>query len=285
MIIAGLLGGEDDAPKHADELAGQVRDLGLGEQYGVTVRTGGIGLMKAEATEQIQHDLLRTELIALPLCFLALVWVFGGLLTAAVPMAVGLMAIVGSMSLLRLITHFADASIFALNLTVALGLALAVDYTLLIISRYRDELADGAEPDHALVVTMFTAGRTVLFSAAVVALSMSVMIIFPTYFLKSFAYAGIATVAFAAAAAILVTPAAIALLGEQDRRLRRKEIGAESVSAARARDPGLSRRRSGTGLPRSSSGTPFRSACRRWLCCCFWASRSSASSGATRTTG
>src|SRR6202011_5874918 len=102
-----------------------------------------------------------------------------------------------------------------MNLTVAMGLALSIDYTLLIISRYRDELADGADRDRALVRTMATAGRTVLFSAMTVALSMVAMVLFPMYFLKSFAYAGIAVVAFAAVAAIVVAPAAIALLGDR----------------------------------------------------------------------
>src|SRR6185312_15899806 len=92
---------------------------------------------------------------------------------------------------------------------------LAIDYTLLIVSRYRDELADGVPPERALIRTMMTAGRTVLFSAVTVALSMAVMLLFPMYFLKSFAYAGVATVGFAAVAAIVVTPAAIWLLGDR----------------------------------------------------------------------
>jgi RND superfamily putative drug exporter len=130
-------------------------------------------------------------------------------------LAVGGFAILGSMAVLRAITLVTDVSIFALNLTVAMGLALAIDYTLLIISRYRDELADGADRDRALVRTMATAGRTVLFSAMTVALSMVAMVLFPMYFLKSFAYAGIAVVMFAAIAAIVVAPAAIALLGDR----------------------------------------------------------------------
>ena len=153
------------------------------------------------------------ESIAVPLSFLVLVWVFGGLMAAALPMAVGGLAIVGTMSVLRLITFTTDVSVFALNLSTAMGLALAIDYTLLIISRYRDELADGATRDAALIRTMVTAGRTVLFSAVTVALSMAAMVLFPMYFLRSFAYAGVATVAFAALAAIVVTPAAIVLLG------------------------------------------------------------------------
>src|SRR4029450_1568052 len=119
------------------------------------------------------------------------------------------------MAVLRAVTLVTDASIFALNLTVAMGLALAIDYTLLIISRYRDELADGADRDRALVRTMATAGRTVLFSAMTVALSMVALVLFPMYFLKSFAYAGIAVVVFAAVAAVVVAPAAIALLGDR----------------------------------------------------------------------
>jgi len=106
-------------------------------------------------------------------------------------------------------------SIFALNLTAALGLALAIDYTLLMVSRFREEVADGADRDTALVRMMVTSGRTVAFSAITVALSMAVMVLFPMHFLKSFAYAGVATVVFAALAALLVTPAALFLLGDR----------------------------------------------------------------------
>ena len=172
-------------------------------------------MVNVQITEQSQRDLLLMESIAIPFSFLVLVWVFGGLLAAALPVAVGIIAILGSLSVLRLITFGTDVSIFALNLTTAMGLALAIDYTLLIISRYRDELADGADRDTALLRTMATAGRTVLFSATTVALSMAVMVLFPMHFLKSFAYAGVATVAFAAAAAVVVTPAAIVLLGDR----------------------------------------------------------------------
>ena len=117
--------------------------------------------------------------------------------------------------MLRTISFATDISIFALNLTTAMGLALAIDYTLLIISRYRDELADGADREVAVVRTVVTAGRTVLFSATTVALSMAVMVLFPMHFLKSFAYAGVAVVAFAAFAAVVVTPAALVLLGDR----------------------------------------------------------------------
>jgi RND superfamily putative drug exporter len=211
LIVAGITGAENDAQTYAKTLSDEVAY----SRDGITVRTGGVAVVNVQITEQSQRDLLLMESIAIPFSFLVLVWVFGGLLAAALPVAVGVMAILGSLAVLRLITFGTDVSIFALNLATAMGLALAVDYTLLIISRFRDELAEGADRDAALVRTMVTAGRTVLFSATTVALSMAVLILFPMHFLKSFAYAGVATVAFAAAAAVVVTPAAIVLLGDR----------------------------------------------------------------------
>ena len=211
LIVATLSGGENGAQKYASALAGQV----TGERDGLSIRAGGTAMIYQQINEQTKNDLLRMEAIAVPLSFLVLVWVFGGLLAAALPMMVGLMAILGAMSVLRALTSFTEVSIFALNITTALGLALAIDYTLLIVSRYRDEIAGGADREAALVRTLCTAGRTVLFSAVTVALSLSALVLFPMYFLKSFAYAGIATVAFAAAAAVIVTPAAIVLLGDR----------------------------------------------------------------------
>ena len=199
--------------KYAQTLTDQLVPDAPIEPGDITVRSGGVAMVNAQITSQSQRDLLLMEAIAIPLSFLVLVWVFGGLVAAALPVAVGAMAILGSMSVLRVITLGTDVSIFALNLSTALGLALAIDYTLLIISRYRDELAGGADAHDALVRTVMTAGRTVLFSATTVALSMAAMIVFPMHFLKSFAYAGVATVGFAALAALVVAPAAIALLG------------------------------------------------------------------------
>lgn len=226
LVIATMAGGENKAQVYASELASQV----VGERDGVSVAAGGSSVIIKQINEQTKHDLMRMEAIALPLSFLVLVWVFGGVIAATLPLLVGMMAILGSMSVLRLITHFTDVSIFALNITTALGLALAIDYTLLIVSRYRDEIAGGATPEAALERTMSTAGRTVLFSAVTVALSLSALLVFPMYFLKSFAYSGVATVAFAAAAAIFVTPAAIVMLGNRldawdFRRWLRRRLG------------------------------------------------------------
>lgn len=211
LIVAGIKGDESQQQKYAKELSDQVAN----GHDGVEVRPGGTAMVNVQITEQSQRDLLVMESLAIPLSFLVLVWAFGGLVAAALPVAVGVMAILGALSVLRLISFATDVSIFALNLTTAMGLALAIDYTLLMISRFRDELAEGASRDDALVATMVTAGRTVLFSATTVALSMAVLVLFPMHFLKSFAYAGVATVTFAAASAIVVTPAALVLLGDR----------------------------------------------------------------------
>jgi uncharacterized membrane protein YdfJ with MMPL/SSD domain len=226
LIVAGIAGGESDAQKYTKELTERL----VHDRDGVTVRAGGEAMIYVQINGQTEKDLLLMESIAIPLSFVVLVWVFGGLLTAALPLAVGAFAILGSMAVLHAITFVTDVSIFALNLSVAMGLALAIDYTLLIVSRYRDELAAGSLRDEALIRTMATAGRTVLFSALTVALSMVAMVLFPMYFLKSFAYAGIAVVTFAAVAAVVVAPAAIVLLGDRldaldVRRLIRRTLG------------------------------------------------------------
>jgi RND superfamily putative drug exporter len=226
LIVAGITGGESGAQKHAKTIAEQV----VHDRDGVTVKAGGEAMLYVQVNDQTERDLLLMESIAIPVSFVVLVWMFGGLLAAALPLAVGGFGVLGSMAVLHAITYVTDVSIFALNLTVALGLALGIDSTLLIISRYRDELAGGAGREAALIRTMATAGRTVLFSAMTVALSMVAMVMFPMYLLKSFAYAGIAVVAFAAVAALVVTPAVIVLLGDRldafdVRRLARRLLG------------------------------------------------------------
>jgi putative drug exporter of the RND superfamily len=225
LIVAGITGGESGAQMHAKTLT-----EGLHDFDGVTVKAGGEVMGSVQLIDQTKKDLLVMEAISLPLSFVVLMWVFGGLLAAALPLAVGVFAILGSMAVMRAISFATEVSVFALNLILAMGLALAIDYTLLIVSRFRDELADGAGRDEALIRTMASTGRTVLFSAITVALSMVAMALFPMYFLKSFAIAGVAVVAFAAAVSVVVTPAAIVLLGKRldsldVRRLARRALG------------------------------------------------------------
>ena len=225
LIVAGITGGESGAQLHAKALSDRLHDFD-----GVRVTVGGEVMGSAEIIDQTKKDLLAMEAISLPLSFVVLVWVFGGVLAAALPLAVGAFAILGSMAVMRAITFASEVSVFALNLILALGLALAIDYTLLIVSRFRDEFAGGAGRDEALVRTMATTGRTVLFSAITVALSMAAMALFPMFFLTSFAIAGVAVVAFTAVASLVVTPAAIVLLGERldaldVRRFARRVLG------------------------------------------------------------
>lgn len=211
LITTGVVGNEAQQQSYTRELA----DAVVGDRNGIQVRAGGTAMVNLQVTDQSKRDLLVLESVVVPLSFLVLIWVFGGVLAAALPVVVGVMAILGSLAVLRTVTFFTDVSIFALNLTTAMGLALAIDYTLLMISRYRDELTTGASRERAVVTTMKTAGRTVLFSAVTVALSMAAMVLFPMNFLRSFAYAGVATVAFAALAAVILTPAAMMLLGDR----------------------------------------------------------------------
>ncbi|OBI46319.1 MMPL family transporter [Mycobacterium sp. E796] len=209
LIVAGLKGGENDAQDYASILT---REL-VHDRDGVTVRAGGMAVAYAQINDQNARDLLLMESIAIPLSFAVLVWVLGGVVAAALPIGVGGLVIVCTMSVLRLISFATDVSTYALDLSIAMGLALAIDYNLLIISRYREELAHSGERDRALFRTMATAGRTVLFSATTVGLSMAVMALFPMYFLKSSAYTIVATAVIVAIATVVVTPAAIALLG------------------------------------------------------------------------
>ncbi len=211
LIVVGITG---DAAQQQATTRSLVDDVAH-DRGAVVVRAGGPAMVNLQITEQSKRDLVFTESLVVPLSFLVLVWVFGGLFAAALPVVVGVMAILGSLAVLRVITLFTDVSIFALNLTTAMGLALAIDYTLLMLSRFHDEMSESGNREQALMTTMQSAGRTVLFSATTVALSMSVLVLFPVHFLRSFAYAGVATVAFAALAALVVTPAAIMLLGDR----------------------------------------------------------------------
>lgn len=209
VIAVHLEGDETQIQKSAGTLSAEL----TGTVDGVTVRAGGAAATFHEVNEQITHDLAVAEAAAIPLTLVVLVLVFGSLVAASLPLLVGLFAIAATLAILRFFTLFTDVSIYAMNLTTALGLALAIDYSLFIVSRFREELANGLDPRAATVRALQTAGRTVLFSALTVALSLSAMLVFDLYFLRSFAYSGVAVVAAAAAASLVVLPAALVLLG------------------------------------------------------------------------
>ncbi|MFE3583151.1 MMPL family transporter [Streptomyces vinaceus] len=211
LIAARVLGDEKTRAAVLERIAPRYR----GEHGPVSVSLGGPVAVQREVTTTIQEDLLRAEVIALPVTLVLLVLVFGSAVAALLPLAVGIVAILGTNAVLRGLTEFTDVSVFAQNLTTALGLGLAIDYALFIVRRFREELAAGRDPAAAVGATLRTAGRTVLFSALTVAVSLSAMLFFPMYFLRSFAYAGVAVVLLAAAAALVLLPAALLLLGER----------------------------------------------------------------------
>ncbi|MFE3544223.1 MMPL family transporter [Nocardia sp. NPDC059177] len=210
LILASIEGDDAELPVRAAELTEQIQVDGP-----VTIRAGGLAASFADINTQISKDLVIAEAIAIPVTGLLLALVFGSVVAAALPIAIGLFAIAAALGILRVLTSVADVSIFALNMTTALGLALAIDYSLFIVSRYREELAAGATPTAAVIRSIQTAGRTVVYSALVVALSLSALLVFPQYFFKSFAYAGIAVVAAATAAAVIVLPALLILVGDR----------------------------------------------------------------------
>ncbi|MGW4703807.1 MMPL family transporter, partial [Streptomyces sp. NPDC004285] len=237
VIAARIAGEEKDAAAVLDRIAPAYR----GAHGPVEVSLGGGLAVRHEMQTVIQEDLLRAELIALPLTLVLLVMVFGSAVAALLPLGVGIVAILGTNAVLRGITEFTDVSVFAQNLTTALGLGLAIDYALFVVRRYREELAAGADTSAAVRTTLRTAGRTVLFSALTVAVSLAAMLVFPQYFLRSFAYAGIAVVLLAATAALTLLPAALVLLGDRVnaldlRRLLRRGRAQGNGTAGAGRD-------------------------------------------------
>ena len=209
LVTAHVLGNDNVTPKRGAALA----DRFDGTRDGVTVRAGGQTVANYQISNQISHDLALAEAVAVPLTMVALVVVFGSVVAALLPLAIGGVAIVGTLAILRLLTQFVPVSVYAINLTTALGLGLAIDYSLFILSRYREERKKGRDDAAAIQASVRSAGRTVLFSSLTVGLSMAAMLVFPFYFLRSFAYAGLAVVAVAALGAVVVLPALLALLG------------------------------------------------------------------------
>jgi uncharacterized membrane protein YdfJ with MMPL/SSD domain len=174
---------------------------------------GGSLIANEQSAEQIEKDLVRAELFALPVLFLLSLFVFRGLIAAALPLVSGIVAILSTFVLLRLVNDATPLSVFAANLVSGLGFGLAIDYSLFVVSRYREELAVVGPGRDALRRTMATAGRTVLFSSLTVALSLAALLVFPQPFLYSMGIGGMLAALFAGATALVVLPAILAALG------------------------------------------------------------------------
>ncbi|MFC1402929.1 MULTISPECIES: MMPL family transporter [Streptacidiphilus] len=209
LIVAHVDGSEQQASKTAKALISRY----AGVHDGLSVQAGGHRGVNNDVSSQVTKDLALAEGIAVPVTLLLLVLAFGSLVAALLPLVIGVIAILGTFAELDLLGSVTSVSVFAINLTTALGLGLGIDYALLLVSRFREELAAGRETPEALVATVRTAGRTILFSAATVATALAALLVFPPFFLRSFAYAGIGVVAIAALAALIVVPALLAVLG------------------------------------------------------------------------
>jgi uncharacterized membrane protein YdfJ with MMPL/SSD domain len=177
------------------------------------VAMGGFAPGFNETNDQTREDLTKSELIAFPILALLLLFVFRGVVAAAIPLLIGVISIVGTLLVLRIMAGFTDTSLFALNIATGLSLGLAVDYALLLVSRYREELAAHGHSREAHVRTVRTAGRTALFSGLTVAAAMAALIVMPQRFLYSMAVAGTAVALLSALIALLVVPSLLALLG------------------------------------------------------------------------
>jgi putative drug exporter of the RND superfamily len=211
LIATQIAGDDSTAPLRAHDLAQSL----TGEKDGVTVAAGGQAVAQGDIYRQSRIDLILVEAIAVPLTFIALIWVFGSVMAAMLPIIVAVAALVATMAVLRTLSMLTDVSVFALNLATALCLALAIDYSLLIINRYREHVSAGLSRDQAVVATMTTTGRTVTYSALTVAALTATMIVFPMPFLRSMAYAGLVGAGVSLAGALLVVPAVIVLLGDR----------------------------------------------------------------------
>jgi RND superfamily putative drug exporter len=203
LVVANIAQG--DSASIADNYSG---DAGA-----VEVIVGGPAVAGDDIDGQVGADLALAESIAVPVILVLLVIAFGSVVAALLPLVVGAIAIMGTFGELSVLGSATDVSIYAINLTTALGLGLGIDYALLMVSRYREELAAGRAVPDAVVRTVETAGRTILFSGLAVAAALTALLVFPLYFLRSFAYAGIGVVAIAVAGAIVALPALLAVLG------------------------------------------------------------------------
>ncbi|MCU1376237.1 MAG: putative rane protein [Actinomycetia bacterium] len=179
------------------------------------VEVGGMGPVFDEMSTTIESDLAKAEAVAVPVTLILLVFIFGGLVAASLPLVVGAVAVFGAFLSLFLLAQVTDVSVFSINLCTAMGLGLAIDYSLFVVSRFREELHKGKSVEEAVVKTVETAGRTVAFSGLTVAVSLSALLVFPLYFLRSFAYAGVAVVVVAAVASVVSLPALLAVLGHR----------------------------------------------------------------------
>jgi uncharacterized membrane protein YdfJ with MMPL/SSD domain len=205
--------------------------------HGVRTQVGGLTAFNVVTDDLTKQDVSKGEMLAMPVVLVLLVFIFGGLVAAGMPLLIGILAILGSLTITRLLTQITDVSTFAVNIITVLGLGMAIDYSLLIISRFREHLRAGNDTPAAVAATMATAGRTVLVSGTLICLSLASLLIFPQVFLQSMGLGGIAGVLLAMTGALTVLPALLAVLGPRINALRIPLPG-RNRRTGRAGDPG-----------------------------------------------
>ena len=207
-------GGEAFTPE-SQEMGDYFQKNFDGKRDGLTIYSGGVGVVGNAINKKIADDLKIAEAISIPLTFILLVLVFGAMAASAMPLIVGVSAILGAFFLLYLISLVTSVSVYSLNLTTGLGLGLGIDYALLIVNRFREELHRGKSVEDSIVATMASAGKTVFYSGLTVLVTLLSLTFFPLPFLKSFGYAGVSVVAIAVAGALFGLPPILAMLGKK----------------------------------------------------------------------
>jgi putative drug exporter of the RND superfamily len=237
LVVGHIAGSDSTVEKRAKALTSE-----LSERSPVAVVSAGGGSVAFhDIGTQIKKDLAVAESIAIPLTMILLVIAFGSVVAASLPVLIGLISIVTTLAVLFLVGSITNVSQYALNLTTAMSLGLAIDYSLLMVNRFREEMGAGYTTAEAISRSLEAAGRTILVSAATVAAAMAALLVFPVYFLRSMAYAGISVVLLATIGALVVLPALLNLLGTRVnalpvrlRRVRRGGAGSGSVSGQRS---------------------------------------------------
>jgi uncharacterized membrane protein YdfJ with MMPL/SSD domain len=222
--------------KEWQEAGGEIADE-LSSRPGVTV--GGAAVAQEQVNKQVEEDLQKAEMLAFPLLFLLSFVFFRSLVAALLPVMIGLLAIVGTFLILRLASEFGSISIFALNLTTGLGLGLAIDYSLFIVSRYREEIAKDGPGLAAMRRVLATAGRTVFFSSLTVAAALASLLVFPQRFLYSMGLGGSLVVLLAALISLTVLPAVLTLLGTRVNSLAPRFLQRRAEADARPDEQGF----------------------------------------------
>ena len=215
------LTGADDAARHQtyDAITAELAPASLAAS-GVTARVGGTVPMEVAINSEVTADIAKAEGFSMPVLLILLLVIFGSLAAASLPVAIGGVAILGSLTVLRLLTMATTVSIYSVNITTILGLGLAIDYGLFMVTRFREELHRQPDVQQAVARTVATAGRTVAVSGVTVAVALTSLMLFPEDFLRSMGYGGVATVAVDMLAALTVLPALLAVLGPRVNALR-----------------------------------------------------------------